>query len=278
IVEVAVLHHHLRVHEVALRPLQLGAAVVLVGIADPHQVFAAPVAQFLQPVRGAGLRVDHPPADVRERPARPLAGGREVAPGGDVGELVLRAHRLRAVVVGVQAFVELVGGSHFSSPWGREKRARKGASSRVAALAAKASTSGRAGTPVWAPARVQASAAAAAASAMACGRESPRARAAHSTPQNVSPAPVVSSGSTANAACTCRPPSGRRATAPAPPRVTTTAGTGTAASAHAGSPIPVTAASSPSFTTSTSTAPSSPGGSARAGAALSTTRTPAARA
>jgi len=111
--EVTVLDHHLRVHEVALRPLQFRAPVVGVVVTDAHQVFAAPVPQFGQPVGGAFVGVDHPLADVGERPARRLARRGQVAAGGDVRELVLAAQRRRAVVgVGGIGFGDVVGGGH----------------------------------------------------------------------------------------------------------------------------------------------------------------------
>ena len=43
IVEVAILDHHLRLHEVALRPLQLGAIVLGVVVADADQLLVPPV-------------------------------------------------------------------------------------------------------------------------------------------------------------------------------------------------------------------------------------------
>src|SRR5690606_12594840 len=99
--------------EIALRPLQLGAAVVGIVVADAHQVLAAPVAQLDQPVGRAFVGVDHPVADVGERPGRRLAGGGQVAPGGDVRELVFGAQRRRTMVgVGGIVLGDVVGGGH----------------------------------------------------------------------------------------------------------------------------------------------------------------------
>ena len=98
IVEVAVLHHHLRMHEVALRPLQFRPAVVGVVVADAGQVFAPPVLQLRNPVVGRGVGIDLPLADIGERPARRLARRGQIALGGDVRELVFGLHHVRRVV------------------------------------------------------------------------------------------------------------------------------------------------------------------------------------
>ena len=49
IVEIALLHHHLRLHEVALRPEQLRAGVLGVVVAHACQPFVAPRSQLLDP-------------------------------------------------------------------------------------------------------------------------------------------------------------------------------------------------------------------------------------
>ena len=55
IVEVAVLHHHLRLDETALRPLQFGAIILGAGILHSAQALLFPMAQRRQP-RGPGRR------------------------------------------------------------------------------------------------------------------------------------------------------------------------------------------------------------------------------
>src|SRR5207342_636584 len=88
-------------------------------------------------------------------------------------------------------------------------------------LASSSSTSTACGTPACAPIRVHARDAAAEARRNATAKPCPRASAATSAPQNVSPAPVVSTASTANADCTSHSPS-MYAQLPCAPSVTTT--------------------------------------------------------
>ena len=167
IIEIAVLHHHLRMHEVALRPLQFRAAVVGVVVADAGQVLAAPVAQLGDPVGRGGVDVDLPVADLGERPARRLARRRQVALGGDVRELVFGLrHVARRVIVVVGGRERIRCGVHGVVLSGRGIQVRPNCAanaSRACAVVAgasrrKASTASRMGTDACAPRRVQASA------------------------------------------------------------------------------------------------------------------------
>ena len=49
IVEIAVLHHHLRLNEAGLRPLQRGQVITRAVVADANAAFIAPVVNIGQP-------------------------------------------------------------------------------------------------------------------------------------------------------------------------------------------------------------------------------------
>ena len=107
VVEIAVLDHRLHVDEVALRPREFGPSIGRVVVADAHEVFLAPLAQTLDPIRGDALvDGDGPLADVRERPAGRLARRRQVTPGRDVREPDARGRAILVVRPGeVATFV-----------------------------------------------------------------------------------------------------------------------------------------------------------------------------
>ena len=186
IVEVAVLDHHQRVHEIALRPLQPRVAIQRVVVAEPDQVLVAPLAQAADPVVAVRVDVDHPVADARERPARRRARQRQVRAG----------ERVR----------ELEAGRRSHHEW-NDRTPQYWASSSTAPVRpsawerSSASTSCVPGMLDCAPTRVVARAAAALARRSACGRGDPEHSAAASAPQKVSPAAVVSTGSTLKAGC-----------------------------------------------------------------------------
>ncbi len=136
----------------------------------------------------------------------------------------------------------------------------------------------------WAPATVQASAPATLARWSAAARSAPPSRAAASTPTKASPAAVVSTASTASAPMRQAP--SPKAMAPSAPRVTTVssrhwsespraAAIGSSAARPAAS---ASIAASISFMTRTSMFSRALAGIGAAGALLSTTRAPAARA
>ena len=58
IVEIAILDHRERVHEIALRPLQPRIAIQRVVVTEPHQVLVPPLAQAADPVFGVRVDVD----------------------------------------------------------------------------------------------------------------------------------------------------------------------------------------------------------------------------
>ena len=82
VVEISILHHHLRVHEIALRPLRGGQAILLVVVAHADAMLVPPFAQIAQPCRDIFVDVDAPLANVGHRPARRLAGRRQVRADG----------------------------------------------------------------------------------------------------------------------------------------------------------------------------------------------------